>query len=76
MQEQLLGNASLNVPDLVSEDFFLSNKSPSCFLTTGDPHKRNWSSGSTSNPGGGGSGSGSFTTLKQALTAGQSEGRD
>lgn len=51
MQEQLLGNASLNVPDLVSEDFFLSSKSPSCFPTAGDPHKRNWFSGSTSNPG-------------------------
>lgn len=51
MQEQLLGNASLNVPDLVSEDFFLSSKCPSCFPTPGDPHKRNWFSGSTSNPG-------------------------
>lgn len=51
MQEQLLGNASLNIPDLVSEDFFISNKNPGCFPTPGDPHKRNWFSGSTSHPG-------------------------
>lgn len=75
MQEQLLGNASLNIPDLVSEDLF-PTKTPVVFLllethtkgigfqaappTRGCKWKWRWK----------------FYNTQASITAGQSEGRD